>query len=61
MFLQIVRARTFTIKIRKQKINRTIYSKIETTIKIDIAIIIAIIIRATIDKLQSIIQILRNI
>ncbi len=54
MFLQIVRARTFTIKIRKQKINRTIYSKIETTIKIDIAKIIAIIIRATIDKLQSI-------
>jgi len=48
--LQIVRAKTLTIRIRKQKIDRTIYSKIKITIKIDIAKIIAIIIKIATNK-----------
>jgi len=48
--LQIVRAKTLIIRIKKQKIDRTIYSKIKTTIKINIAKIIAITIRIIIDK-----------
>jgi len=48
--LQIIRAKTFIIKIKKQKINKIIYSKIETIIKINIAKIIVIVIRTITSK-----------
>jgi len=48
--LQIIKARTLTIRIRRQEINKTTHNKIEITIKINIAKIIAIVIRATTNK-----------
>jgi len=47
---QIVRTRTFTIKIRRQKIDKTTHSKIETIIKINTPKFIAIAIKTTINK-----------
>jgi len=48
--LQIVKARILVIKIRKQKIDKITYNKIKIIIKINIAKIIAITIRTTINK-----------
>jgi len=48
--LQIVRAKTLIIRIRKQKTDRTTHNKIEIAIEIDTAKIIAITIRTAIDK-----------
>jgi len=48
--LQIIKATTLTIKIRKQEINKTTHNKIETAIKINISKIIAITIRTITSK-----------
>jgi len=48
--LQIVRAKILTIKIRKQETNKITHNKIKITIKINIAKIIAITIRAITNK-----------
>ncbi len=45
-----MKATTLTIKIRKQEINKTTHNKIETTIMMNIAEIIAITIRTITSK-----------
>jgi len=48
--LQIVKTKILTIRIKRQEINKITHKKIKTIIKINIAKIIAIAIRATTSK-----------
>jgi len=50
ILLQIIKAETLIIKIKKQEINKITHNKIKTIIKINIANIIAITTRATTSK-----------